>query len=352
MKTLVLGGEAFQLPFWLLRQQCELFTAEPTLVASPYRVKWPAHLDVFRLFLDAVKGISVTITNQNISDLSQLCAEFRFTSLAEELSAFRGSPSFKEAEAAQARIRDIEKRIAALEQTVNLQMRKLKQTTQALNSALGRLSQLELIVNSQIPQALDAHSGVRALMTCRGVIDSLIVSDFPSLFDDFRPKKWTLLWRGSRDGFDTPHFHTRCDGHVNTLTLIQDVGGFVFGGFTPVPWESRVWNGKDGGEHNCWKGDDSLKSFLFTLANPHNIPARKFALKGEMKQYALFCASDRGPWFFGMGYLDSANPDANTRSYTDLDQAYTNGTGLVGKTVFTGSEHFRVKEIEVFEITD
>jgi hypothetical protein len=48
------------------------------------------------------------------------------------------------------------------------------------------------------------------------------------------------LWRGSRDGFGSGDFHSRCDGHANTVTLIEtaasehDVGDFVFGGFTPV----------------------------------------------------------------------------------------------------------------------
>jgi hypothetical protein len=156
------------------------------------------------------------------------------------------------------------------------------------------------------------------------------------------------LWRGSRDGFRARDFHSRCDGHANTLTLIVtaasefDVGGFVFGGFTPVKWESTPGCGS--------KSDDSLRSFLFTLKNPHNIPARKFALKAEKKQSAIYCDSARGPCFYGMGVYDDCN--ANTDSYTDLGHTYTNDTGLDGRTVFTGSEYFKVKEIEVFEITD
>jgi hypothetical protein len=188
-------------------------------------------------------------------------------------------------------------------------------------------------------------------------VDSLIVSPIPPLFDEFRLKKWGLLWRGSRDGFGARDFHSRCDGHANTLTLIvtaaseEDVGGFVFGGFTPVEWESRVWNGKWGAENNCWKSDDSLKSFLFTLKNPHNIPARKFALKAEEKKRALLCDSAYGPILGNDIYVyDSCN--ANTHSYTRLGEVYTNDTGLDGTTIFTGSGDFKVKEIEVFEITD
>jgi hypothetical protein len=103
------------------------------------------------------------------------------------------------------------------------------------------------------------------LRTCRRHLDSLAMDDFPAIFEDFKDKKFTLLWRGSRDGFKAEQFHRRCDGHANTLVVILDTDGNIFGGFTPVKWESSK-NGKD-------KADPSQKSFLFTLKNPHNFPA-------------------------------------------------------------------------------
>jgi hypothetical protein len=63
------------------------------------------------------------------------------------------------------------------------------------------------------------------------------------------------LWRGGRDGFGASQFHGRCDGHANTLTVLLDTKGNIFGGFTPVT-------------------DESQKSFLFTLTNPQNVGAR------------------------------------------------------------------------------
>jgi hypothetical protein len=70
--------------------------------------------------------------------------------------------------------------------------------------------------------------------------------------------------------------------------LIVDIDGNIFGGFTPVEWESRV---PIGWGENCGKGDDSLRSFLFTLRNPHGVPPRKFGLKEEKKQDAIVCNS-------------------------------------------------------------
>jgi hypothetical protein len=67
-------------------------------------------------------------------------------------------------------------------------------------------------------------------------MDSVIVSDFPPLFEEFRVKCFNLLWRSSRNGFTAQEFPLRCDGRTNTLTLISDTDGNVFGGFTPVKW--------------------------------------------------------------------------------------------------------------------
>jgi hypothetical protein len=171
--------------------------------------------------------------------------------------------------------------------------------------------------------------------------NSVIVRDFPRFFGHFKAKQFTLLWRGSRDGFTHRDFHSRCNGHPNTLTVILDTKGNIFGGFTPVQWESTTG----------YKADPSLKSFLFTLKNPHNVPARRFALKAEKKHEAIWCSSDWGPSFAG-GLAIKNNCNANTNSYTQyFGDNYTNDTGLDGETFFTGSPDFQAKEIEVFEIT-
>jgi hypothetical protein len=114
-----------------------------------------------------------------------------------------------------------------------------------------------------------------------------------------------------------------------------------------MKWKSSK-SGKD-------KADNSLESFLFTLKNPHNIPAKRFALKAEEKNRAIYCASICGPCFGGysgrsIAVQNNCNMDAknHTRFFGD---AYTNDTGLDNKIVFTGSQDFKVGEIEVFEIT-
>jgi hypothetical protein len=55
---------------------------------------------------------------------------------------------------------------------------------------------------------------------------------------EFSPNdKWSLLYRGTRDGFGSSVFHKNCDDHSNTLTIFKAKGsGFIFGGYTSVSW--------------------------------------------------------------------------------------------------------------------
>jgi hypothetical protein len=118
----------------------------------------------------------------------------------------------------------------------------------------------------------------------------MIISDFPEIFAEFRGKEFSLLWRGGH-GFDPRDFHDRCDGHANTLTLIKYWKGNIFCGFSPVKWESSKRDlFRD--DVSFSKADPSLKSFLFTLKNPHNVPARRFALKAARKEKPIYCVSD------------------------------------------------------------
>jgi hypothetical protein len=107
--------------------------------------------------------------------------------------------------------------------------------------------------------------------------------------------------RGSRDGFEARRFHVRCDGRANTLPLILDTKGNVFGGFTPLQLDSAPL-----GKYKC---DDSLKSFLFT-------PARKFALKAEEKQYTIYCGFSSFSSAFGYSDIrvyGNCNPNTESR---------------------------------------
>jgi uncharacterized coiled-coil protein SlyX len=346
--TLVLGDASLTVASVSLVTNCSLFGNNLTLAASPYNVKSSVALEVFQLFLESVEGKDIQITKQNASDLSRLCTEFGFESLSRKLSAFLDSPDCGSADAeAKSRIRYLEerdlqqdRRIASLEAIVSQMQTDFARQTAEVQAALRQLRPSSAPARKPpAPQPAEQPAPDEQPLAAP---DSLIVASLPPLLDEFRGKRFALLWRGSRDGFGAGDFHGRCDGRANTLTLILDTRGNVFGGFTPLAWQSPP---------SClWKSDDSLKSFIFTLKNPHNIPARKFALKIATRRYAICCSSSYGPYFVDIGVSSDCN--ANTGSGTSLGGAYANDTGLHAEKVFTTSKYFRVKEIEVFEITD
>jgi uncharacterized coiled-coil protein SlyX len=302
--TLVHGEAAFTVSHEPLKQACDLFADGPA--PSRYPAQSDAPLGVFRSFLEAVKGNDIQITNENVLQLSQLCEEFGFWSLSSKLSAFRDSPEH--------RIWAVKARVAVQEQTVRTELTEVRRRISALEGPVSEQEQANAALRTKTQNQLAAEvracsdeakqseqeRAIAALKAWTGALDLLTVSDFPLLFAEFRGKRFALLWRGSRDGFGAKDFH----GRASTLTLILDTGGNVFGGFTPLEWESRVWNRKKGDESNCRKSDDSLKSFIFTLKNPHNISARRFALKAEEKRRAISCDSLRGMvHFFIAGLL-------------------------------------------------
>jgi hypothetical protein len=389
--SLVHPQQTFQALEKLLIQKCGLFTEGPIVVASPYTLRSKVSLSDFRTFVSALEGASVTITKDNFGGLSRLCEEFQFRELAERLSQFRGSEAFKEDvtlkdSEVRERLFVLEERmqqrdhdIAALRTELSRHSAVQDLSSEAL---LGRMARLEAEVSALHTGPALAHSTVPTQQSpppsvapsasvapaaptsppsgsvAQAVVpiasasattpavpsgwNSAIVPDFPKLFEDFKEKQFILLWRGSRDGFRVGEFHSRCDGHPNTLTVILDTKGNIFGGFTPVEWESP--------EHCKSKADPTLKSFLFTLKNPHNVPARSFALKREHRNGAIRCLSVRGPFFSDLCVWDNCNTNNDSNSL--LGNNYTNDTGLEARTFFTGSSNFQVKEIEVFEITN
>jgi uncharacterized coiled-coil protein SlyX len=227
--------------------------------------------------------------------------EFGFGSLAADLSAFRrhrpvqGMPAIADGEG-QSRITDLEKR--ALEQD-----REIAALAVGLARSETNLTRLSSALES-IRAEVSAQKTPLAPIVALTNFDSAIVPQISALFADFGGTRFKLLWRGTRDGFHVCQFHRPCHGHTNTLTLIEDTGGNIFGEFTPLEWDSSV-------EH---KANPSLTSFIFTLKNSHNFPATKFALITEKKDEAFFYRFSGSPNFCDICVRDHCN--ANTESYT------------------------------------
>jgi hypothetical protein len=114
----------------------------------------------------------------------------------------------------------------------------------------------------------------------------------------------------------------------------------IFGGYTPLAWSSS----------NGYLSDASLESFIFTIKNPHNLPAQIFKQKQE-GQAIYNGGASHGPTFGANHDLQVYDPfESTTYNYSNLGKTYTNDTGIGGKEVLTGEYSFGIKEIEIFEV--
>jgi hypothetical protein len=160
---------------------------------------------------------------------------------------------------------------------------------------------------------------------------------------EFSPNdKWSLLYRGTRDGFGAKDFHSKCDDHSNTLTILKaKESSYIFGGFSAVNWESS----------NGYKSDPN--AFIFSLTNIENKPI-KMKIDSKRHQYAIRCNSDYGPTFGGGHDIYVAN-NANTgmNSVSNLGRTYRHPQYEEGtdeaKTLLAGSFQFQLDEIEVYK---
>jgi hypothetical protein len=345
----ILGQKSFFGNAISVRQSCDRFTDSPC--PSPYRVSSCVSGRVFQEFLAAIEGGDLEVTEANASALSDLCAEFSSPLLSAKLAAFESSA---------------EHRLTALEAAVSSQgaaVSSLDRRIAALEAAFERLAgpfaaqgQAQSGMTSEtalLHSAVAAPQG-RAVLS----VDSRILTEIPAIFDGIRGR-FSLLWRGSRDGFGARAFHRRCDGHAGTLVVIRDSGGSVFGGFTPVAWETRVWNGISSVGNNCFKEDPTLKSFVFSLRNPSNTPPMAFQLKRQYSFRAICCGADCGPVF---GYSkpdlrfyapEGSPPVCYTKGLgTTYDFSPAATSGVDPCLFLTGAMQSTPDEIEVFEITE
>ena len=167
-------------------------------------------------------------------------------------------------------------------------------------------------------------------------------SELMKLCEFNQTNRFKLLYRASRDGFSSNDFHSKCDGHSNTLTIYK-ANGFIFGGFTSACWQSC--------QPAQWKFDSN--AFLFSLINKENKPC-KMKIKADKHQYAIYCNLDYGPTFGGGGDIEIvSNSNANKESFTFLGWAYKHPKYVAGtneaESFLAGEFNFKLSEIEVFQ---
>ena len=169
------------------------------------------------------------------------------------------------------------------------------------------------------------------------MIDSNIIKyDELSLIDEGiktkfskKVKKYELLFRASRDGFQSSKFHEKCDGKNYTVTFVITSIGRRFGGFTDQAWD----------QSNNYKTGSN--GFIFSLDN-------KEIYYNKNTSYNIYCGGSYGPTFGGgHDFYLCNNCNTDNSNYNNSDHSYqTYGK----KCVMAGTYNFYVKDYEVYKI--
>jgi len=150
---------------------------------------------------------------------------------------------------------------------------------------------------------------------------------------DVSDREPRLLYRASRDGFSGPVFHQLCDGKGPTLVIAQSIGGYIFGGYSDVPWDSS----------GQWK--TCQNAFLFRLAGLGGISKHTLY---QNHQYGIYCVSSYGATFGGAHDMRINPEGVAARATFAIGHTY-NSAGTGGTSTFLAeSQIVAVTDWEVF----
>jgi hypothetical protein len=143
-----LRGEGFDVQRVIASQVCSVLARNPGTL--PCVVRSAVSLKVFRLFLSAIAGNAVEVTDENVDDLWALCVEFEFWSLLGRVRAFKETPIYQ--------IRRQNARIEALEKRFDEFMQRSQMRESSLEAAVARLPRVEgeLEMQSQAQESIAA----------------------------------------------------------------------------------------------------------------------------------------------------------------------------------------------------
>ena len=136
----------------------------------------------------------------------------------------------------------------------------------------------------QVDTGLSNESKIEWMNDPKNIL--LLHSFLPSDLIEMR-LRFELLYRGSRDGMAAADFHRLCDGKNDTISVIKDSKGDVFGGFADKAWSMQ----------SQWV--KSEKSFLFSLKSSLGKEAVKFPVNAGnqnslLHQPSYMCAFGNG----------------------------------------------------------
>eukprot|EP00347_Sterkiella_histriomuscorum_P011049 403373945 len=154
---------------------------------------------------------------------------------------------------------------------------------------------------------------------------------------DYEAKQYSLLYKGSRDGFNYERLHQLCDNEGPTVTFIQSELGLVFGGYTSIPLTKP----------NITTQIRDEDAFIFSLSK------RSTHRQIQNSQYGV---QHHKNFLFAFGGSDICihdNCNKNMYSKSNLGHTYSPPSDFKydsneAKSYLAGNERFQVLEIEVY----
>lgn len=153
-------------------------------------------------------------------------------------------------------------------------------------------------------------------------------------------QKWNLVYKGTRDGFNIDDFHRCSDSQGPTITIIQSLDNYLFGGFTSISWNFH---------QGAKSGVEDRTAFLFTLTNPHGISSKKYPIKPSGEHAVI--PNAMAPTFGQYDICLYPNSNLNSQSYIHFPTNYQD-TSAKGYLTFTGSTNFTTTDIEIYRLAN
>ncbi|XP_053373685.1 interferon-induced protein 44-like isoform X2 [Mercenaria mercenaria] len=158
------------------------------------------------------------------------------------------------------------------------------------------------------------------------------------------PKTFTLLYAITKDKCDVTVFHKKCDGQGPTVTVLYNDKESVYGGYSPITWNSVI---------SAY--GSSSEAFLFQLYHDGKQKPSKFELKAGQYHYAVCNQTNIGPTF-GAGHdlhtfsgtINRSGSVFPLNGYAGFGNSY-DMQGVSADDIHNGN--LNVTELEVYKVT-
>ena len=137
----------------------------------------------------------------------------------------------------------------------------------------------------------------------------------------------------SLNGSSSKDFHNYCDNKGPTLTLVKTTKNKIFGGFTPLNWDSTSGS----------KNDETNQTFIFSIDL-----MKKYDMINKEK-LAINCNKKYGPYFGGRDFSIELNmKECSTYANSATNFLSNNNLELTGSR--GNDESVNIEDFEVFKV--